>query len=249
MNNCWLITVAVIIWLSSGDIGGNASTVAAADWPTWRFDAGRTAASPVELPAGLQLQRTRLMNPQKPAWPEDPGLQFDAACEPVAADDLLLFDSSHDDSVTAVSLSTGEQRWKYFAGGPVRFAPLIHQRTVYFRADDGALYCVDLKTGSLNWPFDPAPDSRKVIGSERVISVWPVRGGPVLVDGRIHFTTDVWPFEGPLLYSLDPATGTGSLVRKAGTGQTPIDTTLQSVLTPRASRPILSGIEVVTGAK
>ena len=216
MKSRCLLAVIVVCWISSA-----AASLTAADWPTWRFDAGRTAASPEELPAALQLQWTRLMKPQKPAWPEDPRLQFDAAYEPVAAGDLLLFGSSHDDSVTAVSLSTGEQRWKFFAEGPVRFAPLIHQGSVYFGADDGALYCVELKSGSLKWRFVAEPDMRKVIGSERVISVWPVRGGPVLVDGRIHFTVGVWPFEGTFLYSVNPANG--AVVQEAGAGHAAID--------------------------
>ncbi|NQV27633.1 MAG: PQQ-binding-like beta-propeller repeat protein, partial [Rhodopirellula sp.] len=118
-----------------------------------------------------------------------------------------FYGSSRNDSVTAVDLKSGEQRWRYFAEGPVRFAPLVHKGRVYFGADDGALYCLDAQSGSLQWRFVAAPTSRKVIGSERVISVWPVRGGPLLVNGRIHFTVGVWPFEGTFLYSLDPATG------------------------------------------
>jgi hypothetical protein len=31
-------------------------SAAAGDWPAWRYDAGRTAASPQELPAELRLQ-------------------------------------------------------------------------------------------------------------------------------------------------------------------------------------------------
>jgi len=34
-------------------------SAAAGDWPAWRYDAGRTAASPQELPAELRLQWTR----------------------------------------------------------------------------------------------------------------------------------------------------------------------------------------------
>jgi len=183
-------------------------TVATAtDWPTWRFDAGRSAATPEELPETLHLHWTRAMPALKPAWPEDPRLQFDASYEPVVAGDTLFFGSSRNDSVTAVDLQAGMQRWRFFADGPVRFSPLVHAGRVYFGADDGALYCLDAQTGTLQWRFVAAPTPRKVIGSERVISVWPVRGGPVLVDGRIHFTVGVWPFEGTFLYSLDPTTG------------------------------------------
>ena len=183
------------------------TTVSATDWPTWRFDAGRSASSPEELPTSLNLQWTRVLPALKPAWPEDPRLQFDASYEPVVAGETLFYGSSRNDSVTAVDLKSGEQRWQFFTEGPVRFAPLVHKGKVYFGADDGVLYCLDAKTGSLQWRFVAAPSSRKVIGSERVISVWPVRGGPLVVDGRVHFTVGVWPFEGTFLYSLDPETG------------------------------------------
>jgi outer membrane protein assembly factor BamB len=179
----------------------------ATDWPTWRFDAGRSASTPEALPSSLNLQWTRVLPALKPAWPEDPRLQFDASYEPVVAGETLFYGSSRNDSVTAVDLKSGKQIWRFFAEGPVRFAPLVHKGRVFFGADDGALYCVDAKSGDLQWRFVAAPTGRKVIGSERVISVWPVRGGPVLVDGRIHFTVGVWPFEGTFLYSLDPENG------------------------------------------
>ena len=199
------------------------TVVSAEDWPAWRFDSGRSAASPERLPDDLELHWTRLMPRLNPAWPEDPRLHFDAAYEPVVAGETLFVGSSSNDSVTAVDLKTGQQRWRFFAEGPVRFAPLVYQDRVYFGADDGALYCLDAGTGLQQWRFTAAPTARKVIGSERVISVWPVRGGPVLVDGRIHFTVGVWPFEGTFLYSLDPETGRRADPSETGLGGTAVE--------------------------
>ena len=196
---CFAATACFLVTLVTSSL--------AADWPTWRFDAGRSASTPEELPSSLNLQWTMALPTLKPAWPEDPRLQFDASYEPVIAGETLFYGSSRNDSVTAVDLKTGNRLWRFFAEGPVRFAPLVHKGRVYFGADDGALYCLDTKSGTLQWRFVAAPTGRKVIGSERVISVWPVRGGPVLVDGRIHFTVGVWPFEGTFLYSVDPETG------------------------------------------
>jgi outer membrane protein assembly factor BamB len=183
------------------------TSASAVDWPTWRFDAGRSASTPEELPTSLNLQWTKVLPSLKPAWPEDPRLQFDASYEPVIAGDTLFYGSSRNDSVTAIDLRSTRKLWRFYAEGPVRFAPLVHKGRVYFGADDGALYCLDAKSGELQWRFVAAPTGRKVIGSERVISVWPVRGGPLLVDGRIHFTVGVWPFEGTFLYSVDPESG------------------------------------------
>jgi outer membrane protein assembly factor BamB len=179
----------------------------AADWPTWRSDANRSASTTEQLADELQLQWTLELPRLQPAWPEDPRLHFDATYEPVVAGTTLYYGSSQNDSVTAVDLVTGNDRWRFFADGPVRFAPLISDGKVYFAADDGSLYCLTAETGELLWRFRAAPNDRRAIGNERLISVWPVRGGPVLVDGRIHFTAGVWPFEGTLLYTVDANTG------------------------------------------
>jgi outer membrane protein assembly factor BamB len=54
------------------------------------------------------------------------------------------------------------------------------------------------------------PSERKLLGNGRLISTWPVRGGPVVADGRVYFAAGVWPFEGVFVYALDAETGTSS---------------------------------------
>ena len=179
----------------------------AADWPTWRSDARRSATTSEQLAEQLHPQWTLALPDLKPAWPEDPRLHFDATYEPVIAGSTLYYGSSRNDSVTAVDLVTGKYRWRFFTDGPVRFAPVLSEGKVYFGADDGALYCLTADSGELLWRFRAAPNDRHVIGNERLISVWPVRGGPVLVDDQIQFTAGVWPFEGTFLYAVDAATG------------------------------------------
>ena len=51
----------------------------AADWPAHRYDAGRSAASPEELPAELHPQWVRKLPPLRPAWPDQAMMRFDAA--------------------------------------------------------------------------------------------------------------------------------------------------------------------------
>ncbi|NLY01201.1 MAG: hypothetical protein GXY83_34350, partial [Rhodopirellula sp.] len=58
-------------------------SAAAGDWPAWRYDAGRTAASPQELPAELRLQWTRELPAPRPAFPNDLRLCFDGCYEPI----------------------------------------------------------------------------------------------------------------------------------------------------------------------
>ncbi|MCH2202904.1 MAG: PQQ-binding-like beta-propeller repeat protein [Fuerstiella sp.] len=198
-----IIMCVMLTGISVASLG----SVNGADWPAWRFDARRSAATPEQLAEELHLQWTLELPRLKPAWSEDPRLQFDATYEPVVSGHTLFYGSSRNDSVTAVDLATGDQRWRFYAAGPVRFAPLVADGNVYFGSDDGSLYCVNADNGELRWRFRAAPNTRRVIGNERLISVWPVRGGPVLLDGQIYFTAGVWPFEGTFLYAVDAETG------------------------------------------
>ena len=40
-----------------------------------------------------------------------------------------------------------------------------------------------------------------------MISVWPIRGGPVLDEGRVYFAAGVWPLEGTFVFCVDALTG------------------------------------------
>jgi len=188
-----------------------ASVALAADWPTWRYDAGRTGASPEALSDDLHLQWERDLPPPAPAWPKEPyRLGFDASYEPVVMAKTLFVPSMVTDSVTAFDTQSGAEKWKVFTDGPVRFAPVAWEGRVAFVSDDGHLYCVDAATGALCWKVRGLPSNqrdRKVLGNGRLVSLWPARGGPVLVDGTIFFGAGLLPFEGVYLYAVDARTG------------------------------------------
>ena len=167
------------------------SGIQAADWPAWRHDQQRSAATDEQLASQLHLHWVRQLTALQPAWPEDLRLQFDASYEPVIAGQTMVYGSSANDSLTAVDLDTGKILWRFFTDGPVRFAPVLYRGRVFAGADDGAMYCLNLKDGRLLWKFMAAPTQRRVIGNDRLVSVWPVRGGPVLAGGRIHFTVAI----------------------------------------------------------
>ncbi len=176
------------------------------DWPMWRHDAGRTGVIATPLPESLQLQWVRHLPALKPAY-HNHRLQFDAGYEPIAAGGQLLMASSRTDSVTAYDASTGQENWTYRTGGPVRLAPAVWNDSVCFGSDDGYLYCVELDTGKLRWKHRAVPSDRRLLGNGRLISVWPIRGGPVVADGRVYFAAGVWPFEGVFVYAIDVDSG------------------------------------------
>ena len=179
---------------------------AASDWPMWRRDAGRTGVTEELLPAKLELRWSRVLPTTTPAF-HSPRLQFDAGYEPVVAKGRLLIASSRNDSVSAYDASTGKELWVYRTNGPVRFAPAVWNESVCFGSDDGFLYCAELSTGKLRWKHQATPNDRRILGNRRLISVWPVRGGPVVADGHVYFAAGVWPFEGVFVVAMDIATG------------------------------------------
>ena len=187
------------------DAGEGAPT---ADWPMWRYDANRGAASPVPLSADLHLRWTRQLPKPKPAWREEQyKLQFDRSYEPVVMGQQIFVPSMVSDSLTAYDTDTGRRNWQFFCDGPVRFAPIAWQGRVYFASDDGHLYCLNAGDGTLAWKVCLAPSGRKVLGNGRLISAWPARGGPVLSDGKLYCTAGIWPFMGVFIYALDAMTG------------------------------------------
>ncbi|MCA8982426.1 MAG: PQQ-binding-like beta-propeller repeat protein [Planctomycetaceae bacterium] len=188
----------------------NASFLQAADWPMWRYDAGRTAASPEELPANLQLLWTRAGTPRIQAWDDPLNLDlmtYDRLFEPVVLEGRLFVGYNDRDKLTALDAETGKELWSFFSDAPVRLPPAAGQGSVYFTSDDGRLYCLDAETGKLRWQFQGAIGSRHVIGNRRLISAWPARGGVVLREGKVYFASSIWPFMGVFIYALDAQTG------------------------------------------
>jgi len=179
----------------------------AADWPMWRCDAGRTGATIEELPPALHLQWSVELPKLEPAWPDEERMGFDLAYEPVVMDGLVFVGSPAEDTVTAYDAADGTVRWRFFADGPVRFSPTCWEGKVYFGADDGFLYCLDAQTGRLLWRFFAAPRQRLCLGNKRLTSTWPVRGAPVISEGRLYFAAGIWPFMGVFVYCLDAETG------------------------------------------
>lgn len=183
-----------------------APTQNAADWPMWRADPGRTATTRESVPEKPALLWSRQLPAPAPAY-ADVRLRFDAAAEPVVLGKRLFLASNSDDSVTAYDTETGAELWKTHTDGPVRFAPVAGQGRVIFGSDDGCVYCVKASDGSPVWKIRAVPSERRVLGNGRLVSVWPVRGGPVLHEGRVYFAGGVWPLEGTFVFCIDAATG------------------------------------------
>jgi outer membrane protein assembly factor BamB len=182
--------------------------VQAADWPTYKGNAARHGRALQALPAKLSLHWVvKSGQAPTPAWPASTRLGFDRAYHPVVAGGMLFYGSSADCQVHALDAATGQERWTFFTGGPIRFAPALWKDRVFAASDDGWLYCLAAADGKLLWKQQGGPRDSMVLGNDRMISRWPARGGPVIHEDTVYFAAGIWPSEGIYLYALDAATG------------------------------------------
>ncbi len=178
------------------------------DWPMYRADASRSGYSSDPLPDHLALQWIyRHSTAPAPAWPQSSRVTFDFACHPIIVGQTVIFGSSADDQVVAIDSESGEIRWTFFTGGPVRFAPVAWRDRVAVASDDGTLYVLKVDDGALLWQHRGGPNNRKCLGNERMISRWPARGGPVVIHDTVYYAAGIWPSDGIYVHALDMRTG------------------------------------------
>jgi outer membrane protein assembly factor BamB len=173
----------------------------------WRNDAARRASSDQQLGDALHLQWVRKLPSLTVAWPDQEMMWFDRQYEPIVVGRRMFVGSSQADSLTAYDTRDGSQLWEFRAEGPIRFAPAAAGDKLFCTSDDGYLYCLAQADGSLLWKHRGGPSDRKVLGNERMISLWPARGGPVVADGTVYYAAGIWPFMGIFLHALDAETG------------------------------------------
>ena len=61
--------------------------------------------------------------------------------------------------------------------------------------------------GGEQWKFRAAPSERKVLGSGKMISLWPVRTGVLVDDGTAYFGAGIFPAEGVAMYAVNAEDG------------------------------------------
>jgi len=185
-----------------------ASSIYAADWSAYRGGAARTGFVEDTLPEKLSLRwKHKAPNPPQPAWPRSKRMPFDRAFQAIVANGQVFFGSSVDGSVRALDLASGEHRWTYYTEGPIRFAPVHWKDRVIVASDDGYLVALASKDGKLLWRKRGGPNHRSILGNGRLISKWPARGGPAIVDDVVYFAAGIWPSDGIYLYALNAKTG------------------------------------------
>ena len=121
------------------------------DWPMWRANASRSAATTNQLPSEFDTQWSRRFLPRAQAWDDPLNLDlmtYDRVFEPIVYKGLVCIGFNDQDKLVALDVKTGETAWTYYTEGPVRLPPVGHDGKIYFGSDDGFLYCVHAADGS-----------------------------------------------------------------------------------------------------
>ena len=109
---------------------------------------------------------------------------FDTALFVTAEADRAYFGSSVTNSIHCVDAATGETRWHFRTGGPVRFPPSLSQGRTYFGSDDGFVYCADADSGDELWRYSAGEQDARLIGNDgNLVTYWPVRTNVAVADG------------------------------------------------------------------
>lgn len=234
----------------------------AEDWPTYRHDNRRSGVSAENLPTGLKEAWTHEGGRPRQAWSGpakwdaysgNAGLQsmrnFDPCYYVTSSKGLVYYGSTHDNAVHALDLVTGKERWVFFAEAPVRLPPLLANETAYVGADDGFLYALDANSGELRWKDRGSPRDKRIPSNASLISLWPVRSTPLLVNDTLIYTASLTPWESSWLIGVDPSSGKRRFAQELAevTLQGAILATKERLIVPQGrSTPLL--FDAKTGA-
>ena len=233
------LTVLVVVAIGNGW---------AEDWPTYRHDGRRSGVTKEKLTFPLQQAWARVSS-QRPqtawtgpakwdAYSGNSGLQsmrnFDPCFYVTVSGEQVYFGSSVDDAVHALDAASGDERWVFFTQSAVRFPPTLENGRAFFGSDDGFVYCCDQLTGELIWKREASPENRYVTSNRKILSMWPVRTGVLVKDGKAIFGASLVPWSPSYLWKIDAASGAAD---HEGCFRTMIDgVTLQGALLSSAER-------------
>ncbi|MBD3318273.1 MAG: PQQ-binding-like beta-propeller repeat protein [Chitinivibrionales bacterium] len=141
-------------------------------WPVYRHDNTRSGYTPSPVTTNISEQwHTNLGEP----------------CGRVVVADMKVFvplTQSH--QVVALNARDGSEEWRFTAGGNIDSPPAIVKQRAVFGCRDGYVYCLRASDGELIWRFRAAPIDRRIVGQERVESLWPVNGSVLIRNDVVY---------------------------------------------------------------
>ena len=175
----------------------SASPLLAAGWSGFGGTAARDHHTDETLATSLHLAWSRqARHAPSPAWPRDDRMSFDRVNRVAVSEGRVFYGSSVDGLIRCLDAKTGQTRWTFATGGPVRFAPAVWRDRVFVTSDDGYLYSLATADGRLLKRWRGGPTDQRVMGNGHVISRWPARGGVVISGDIVYWAAGIWQSEG-----------------------------------------------------
>ena len=166
----------------------------AGDWPTYRQNNQRTAATIVAVPKAVKVK-----------WSFKPA-QANTPTAPVNAMNTTYFAGSHG-IVRALDTVTGQLKWTAHTGGGIKYPPTLAGARLYVGSADGWVYCLNAYTGQRLWRFRAAPQETKIPVYGRLSSRWPVTSGVLVENGTAYAAAGIASHDGTHIYALDAKSG------------------------------------------
>jgi len=164
------------------------------DWPAYRHDNARTAATKNKVSAVLGKR-----------WETKLGTRASA---PVIAAGMVFAADVDGHAVCAMKAADGKIVWRFSAAGRVDSPPTYYQGLLLFGSRDGSAYCLRAIDGALVWRFYPL-ERRMICAYGQPESAWPICGSILIRGSLAYFAAGRNSFTdgGIFLYALDPRSG------------------------------------------
>lgn len=196
--------------------GATAAGVAsAADWPTYRHDAERSAGLSAHLPDTLkQHWKVQVVAPAEGAFAEAWHARIGVPqplTAPIAAAGLVVVAGFDSGQIVAVDPETGATVWKTLLGGRIDTPPTYHAGLLLVGCHDGWVYALRAKDGVMAYRTRIAPFERRLSAYGQIESFWPAAGAVLIHDGVAFATAG---------RSTSTSGGIALVAFKPGTGET-----------------------------
>ena len=142
------------------------------EWPTYRHDAARSGYTAEPISASIRL-----------TWKTPLGGRLSSV---VVAEGKVFVAQIDAHTVHALQADTGQQAWRFVAGGRMDSPPTIWEGHVFFGCADGWVYCLQASDGELAWRSRVAPEDRRIVAYDQLESLWPVSGAVLVREGIVY---------------------------------------------------------------
>ena len=172
----------------------SAEVLDAGDWPMYRGDHARSAASKAKISDDVSLlwqyeatdKNTLPDSSIVKDWTRKKFLADKKVSQPTVANGRVFVSLLETKNVIAVDAATGKLIWNHRLPALADSSPTIHKGLALVGCNDGWVYALRADNGKEVWRLRIAPAERRIVACGQLESSWPVLGGVVVVKGTAY---------------------------------------------------------------